>query len=64
MNKSKKQLFEENQKYKEMFENYREFWEYDMSKKLLKQLITARNAIFTIAIVLLCLACFIFGLTW
>lgn len=63
MNKSKRQLYEENEKYKEMFKVYRDFWEYDMSKSLLKQLNTVRNFILILSVILLCAACFLIGLS-
>lgn len=64
MNKTKKELYEENKKLKEQLEAYSGFWEVDALKDVTKTNLIAKRIIYIIAGILLMAASFIFGLLW
>lgn len=71
MNKSKKELCEENQKLrkklrkaKRTIKTYGEFWETDAIKECTKQLKFAKKSIYIISVVLLIISAFLIGLAW
>ena len=64
MNKTKKELYEENKKLKEQVKEYTEFWEVEAIKECKKTLINTKNIIIVIAVILLLISSFVLGLTW
>ena len=64
MNKSKKELYEENQKLKKTIKTYGEFWETDAIDECTKQLIFTKKSIYAISVILLIISAFLIGLGW
>lgn len=64
MNKSKKELYEENKKLKEVINTYSSFWETDAIEECTKQLRFAKNSMYIASIVLLIISAFLIGLGW
>lgn len=64
MNKSKKELYEENKKLRKTIKTYGEFWETEAIKECKKQLRFTRNSLYTISIVFLIISAFLIGLAW
>ena len=63
MNKTKKELYEENQKLKKTIKTYGEFWETDAIEECTKQLIFTKKSIYVISVILLIISAFLIGLT-
>ena len=62
MNKSKKELYEENKKLKNTLKIYTNFWETDAIEECTKQLKFTKKTIMSIAIILLIISAFLIGL--
>lgn len=62
MNKSKKELYEENKKLKNTLKTYSNFWETDAIEELTKQNKFAKKSIYVISVVLLIISAFLIGL--
>ena len=62
MNKTKKELYEENQKLKKTIKTYGEFWETNAIEECTKQLIFTKKSIYVIGVVLLIISAFLIGL--
>lgn len=64
MNKTKRQLYEENQKLKKEKKIYNEFWETDAIEECDKQMKFTKYSIIAICVILLIISAFLIGLTW
>ena len=64
MNKTKKELYEENQKLRKTIKTYGEFWETDAIEECTKQLKFTKESIYVISVVLLIISAFLIGLAW
>lgn len=71
MNKSKKELYEENQKLrkklkktKKKIKAYGEFWEIDAIEECAKQLKFTKKSLYIVSVVLLIISAFLIGLAW
>lgn len=62
MNKTKKELYEENKRLKKERKMYREFWEVDLLEKRTRQLSFIMGGMWILAILLLCVSCFLIGI--
>lgn len=62
VNKTKKELYEENKSLRKNLEIYREFWETDAIEECTKQLKFAKKLIYIISIFLLIISAFLIGL--
>lgn len=63
MNKTKKELFEENKMLKEEKKLYEEFWEVDTIKKMKKEMNNTKIILYIISFILLVLAAFLTGMS-
>lgn len=64
MNKSKKELYEENKKLRKAIKTYGEFWEADAIEECTKQLKFTKKSIYVISVILLIISAFLIGLAW
>jgi hypothetical protein len=64
MNKSKKELYEENKKLKKALEIYSNFWEVGAIEECTKQLKITKKSIYIISVILLIISAFLLGLAW
>ena len=64
MNKSKKELYEENQKLRKTIKTYGEFWETDAIEECTKQLKITKKSLYIASIVLLIISAFLLGSAW
>lgn len=64
MNKSKKELYEENKKLRKTINTYGEFWETDAIDECTKQLKFTKKSIYAISVILLIISAFLLGLCW
>lgn len=64
MNKTKKELYEENKKLKKEKALYSDFWETDAIEECTKQLKFTKKSIYITSIVLLIISSFLLGLCW
>lgn len=64
MNKSKKELYEENKKLKKALETYSNFWETDAIEECTKQLKFTKKSLYIASVVLLIISAFLIGLGW
>lgn len=62
MQRTKKELYEENKKLKEVKKSYEYFWEDSRSKELEKQINIATIILYILALIFLCLAFFLGGM--
>ena len=62
MNKSKKELYEENKKLKNVLKSYSKFWETDAIEELTKQQKKTKIILYVISLVLLVGSAFLIGL--
>ena len=63
MNKSKKELYEENKKLKKALAIYSDFWEIDAIEECTKERKITRRSLYGLSIVLLIAGAFILGLS-
>lgn len=63
MNKSKKELYKENQKLRKTIKTYGDFWETDAIEECTKQLKFTKKSIYIISVVLLIISAFLIGLS-
>lgn len=64
MNKSKKELYEENKKLKNTLKTYSNFWETEAIEECTKQLKFTKKSIYAISVILLIISAFLIGLAW
>lgn len=64
MNKTKKELYEENQKLRKTIKTYGEFWETEAIEECTKQLKFTKKSIYVISVILLIISAFLIGLSW
>ena len=64
MDKSKKELYEENKKLRKAIKIYGEFWETDAIEECTKQLKITKKSIYAISVILLIISAFLLGLSW
>ncbi len=64
MNKSKKELYEENQKLRKTIKTYGEFWETDAIEECTKQTKFTKKSLYIACVVLLIISAFLIGLGW
>lgn len=64
MNKSKKELYEENQKLRKTIKTYGEFWETDAIEECTKQTKFTKKSLYIASVVLLIISAFLIGLGW
>lgn len=64
MNKSKKELYEENKRLKNTLKTYSEFWETDAIDECTKQLKFTKKSLYVISVILLIISAFLIGLGW
>ena len=62
MNKSKKELYEENQKLRKSLKSYGDFWETDAIEECTKQNKFIKKSLYIASIVLLIISAFLIGL--
>ena len=62
MNKSKRELYEENKKLKNVLKSYSKFWETDAIEELTKQQKNTKIILYVISVVLLMGSAFLIGL--
>lgn len=62
MNKSKKELYEENKKLRKTINTYGEFWETDAIEECTKQNKCAKKSIYIVSVILLIISAFLLGL--
>lgn len=63
MNKTKKELYEENKKLKHTINTYSEFWETEAIEESVKTMKNVKNIMLIIGILLLLVSSFLLGLT-
>lgn len=64
MNKTKRELFEENKKLKEEKKLYQQYWEVDLLQEQQNTLLTIKKICHVLTIIFLCCSCFLIGLMW
>lgn len=64
VNKTKKELYEENKSLRKNLEIYREFWETDAIEECNKQLRFTKKSLYIISVILLIISAFLIGLGW
>lgn len=64
MNKSKKELYEENKRLNKTLKTYGDFWETDAIEECNKQFKFTKCSFIVISIVLLIISSFLLGLCW
>lgn len=64
MNKSKKELYEENKKLKNTLKTYGEFWETDAIEECTKQMKFTRTFLYVGSVIFLIIGAFLLGLGW
>lgn len=62
MNKSKKELYEENKKLKNTLKAYSNFWETDAIEECTKQLRFTKKSMYITSVILLIISAFLIGL--
>lgn len=64
MNKSKKELYEENKKLRKTIKTYGEFWETDAIEECTKQMKFTKKSLYIATAVILIISAFLLGLGW
>lgn len=64
MNKTKKELYEENKKLKAQKKTYSEFWETDAIEECTKQLKFTKKSLYIASVIFLIIGAFLLGLAW
>ena len=64
MNKSKKELYEENKKLRKQKKIYSEFWETEAIEECAKQMRFTKKSLYIASVVLLIISAFLLGLAW
>lgn len=64
MNKSKKELYEENKKLKAQKKTYSEFWETDAIEECNKQMKFTKKSLYIVSVIFLIISAFLIGLGW
>ena len=63
MNKSKKELYEENQKLRKTIKTYGEFWETDAIDESIKQMRFTKKSLYIVIVIILIIIAFLIGLS-
>lgn len=64
VNKSKKELYEENKKLRQQKKTYSEFWETDAIEECTKQLKFTKKSLYIASAIFLIISAFLIGLGW
>ena len=64
VNKSKKELYEENKKLRQQKKTYSEFWETDAIEECKKQLKFTKKSLYIASVIFLIISDFLIGLGW
>lgn len=64
MNKSKKELYEENKKLRKTLKTYGEFWETDAIEECTKQNKFVKKSLYIASAIFLIISAFLIGLGW
>ena len=64
MNKTKRELYEENKKLKAQKKTYNDFWETDAIEECNKQMKFTRRSLYVASIIFLIIGAFLLGLGW
>ena len=64
MNKTKKELYEENKNLRKTIKTYGEFWETEAIEEYNKQIKFTKKLFYAISIILLIISSFLIGLCW
>ena len=64
VNKSKKELFDENKKLRKRLKSYEDFWETDAIDECTKQMRFTKKTIYIISAIFLIIGAFLLGLAW
>lgn len=64
MNKSKKELYEENKKLRKTIKTYGEFWETEAIEECTKQQKNTKIILYIASVILLIISAFLIGLSW
>ena len=64
VNKSKKELYEENKKLRQQKKTYSEFWETDEIEECKKQLKFTKKSLYIASVIFLIISAFLIGLGW
>jgi hypothetical protein len=64
MNKTKKELYEENKKLRKTIKTYSEFWETEAIEECTKQNKFIKKSLYIASVVLLIISAFLIGLGW
>lgn len=64
MNKTKKELYEENKKLKNTLKTYTNFWETDAIEECTKQMKFTKKSFYIVSVILLIISAFLIGLGW
>lgn len=62
MNKTKKELYEENKKLKNTLKTYTNFWETDAIEECTKQLKFTKKSLYIVSVIFLIISAFLIGL--
>ena len=64
MNKTKRELYEENKRLKAQRKTYSDFWETDAIEECTKQLKFTKKSLYIISVIFLIMSAFLIGLGW
>ena len=64
MNKTKRELYEENKKLKNSLKTYSNFWETDAIEELTKQNNIGRKILYGVSFIFIVITAFLIGLAW
>ena len=64
MDKTKRQLYEENKKLKKEKKIYNEFWETDAIEECNKQMKFTRTSLYVASVIFLIIGAFLLGIGW
>ncbi len=64
MNKTKRELYEENKKLKAQKKTYNDFWETDAIEECNKQIKFTRTSLYVASVIFLIIGAFLLGLSW
>lgn len=64
MNKSKKELYEENERLRNGLKTYSDFWETDAIEECTKQMKFTKKSLYIASVIFLIISAFLIGLGW
>ena len=64
MNKTKRELYEENKKLKAQKKTYNDFWETDAIEECNKRMKFTRTSLYVASVIFLIIGAFLLGLGW